>query len=260
MQSARISTQSSDTYNVQPARIFTQNNDTYNMQPAHISTQSSDTYNIQPACNRSLKILALHILKHLSEDIFHEESDFSSIKSIEAITDYRSCQECKIPILTEDLSRSLVLNVCDNVIHQICMNKVDNHDTLPYSCGVVDDNDPFLSLEEVLNNLNESHKWMSVEDTSSRKKVKTKKRSKDALLMLKKLIEELKTLPSFVKDNSGSQPEVSRSFTDLHEAIIQAEERTVTNNQEIIRAYYLFDKKLENRLTFYKITYSKCRA
>jgi tRNA/tmRNA/rRNA uracil-C5-methylase (TrmA/RlmC/RlmD family) len=125
---------------------------------------------------------------------------------------------------------------------------------------VVDDNDPLLPLEEVLNNSNESRKRTSVEDTSSRKKARTKKRSKGASPMLKKLIEELKTLPSSVEDNSESQPEVQGSFTDLNEAIIQAEGRTVTNNHEIIRAYYSFGKELENRLTFYKITHSERRA
>ncbi|CAG8588211.1 6601_t:CDS:2 [Funneliformis caledonium] len=42
---------------------------------------------------------------------------------------------------------------------------------------------------------------------TSLKKVRTKKRLKDALPMLKKLIEELKTLPSSVEDNSESQLE-----------------------------------------------------
>ena len=34
----------------------------------------------------------------------------------------------------------------------------------------------------------------------------------------------------------------------------------MTNNHEIIKAYYSFGKELENRLTFYKITYSERRA
>jgi hypothetical protein len=239
--------------------IPTTSTQSHNVQQARTSTQSSDTYNVQPARNRSLKILALHILKHLPEDILSEEPDFSSIKSNDTIPDYGSCQECEIPILTEDPPRSLVLNVCGDVIHRTCANKVDNRGALPCSCGVVDDNDPFLPLEEVSNS-NESRKRTSVEDTSSRKKARTKKRSKDASPMLKKLIEELKTLPSSVEDNSESQPEARGSFTDLHEAIIQAERRTVTNNHEIIRAYYSFGMELENRLTFYKNTYSERRA
>ena len=101
---------------------------------------------------------------------------------------------------------------------------------------------------------------MSVENTSSRKKVRTKKRLKGASPMLKKFIKELKTLSSSIKDNLKSQLEVPGSFTDLYEVIIQTERRTVTNNQEIIRAYYSFGKEFENRLAFYKITYSERRA
>jgi hypothetical protein len=49
-------------------------------------------------------------------------------------------------------------------------------------------------------------------------------------LMLKKLIKELKFLPNSVENNSKLQSEASGSFTDLYEAIIQAERRIVTNN------------------------------
>src|SRR6266498_310757 len=88
------------------------------------STQSRDIYGVQPKRNKALKLLALHILKHLPEDILHEEPDFSSIKSNEAIPDYGPCGECDIPILTEDLPRSLVLNVCDDMIHWTCAKKI----------------------------------------------------------------------------------------------------------------------------------------
>ncbi|GBC00737.1 hypothetical protein RclHR1_03960011 [Rhizophagus clarus] len=207
--------------------------DDINME-AYISTSNSDTYNVQPARNRSLKILILYILKHLPEDILREESDFLAIKSNEAIPDYGSCQECEIPILTEDPPRSLVINVYDDVIHWTCTNKLDNHGALPCSS--------------------------SVENIFSRKKARTRKRLKGMSPMLKKLIEKLKILPSPVEDNSESQPEAPGSFTDLHEAIIQAEGRTVTNNHKIIRAYYSFGKELENRLIFHKIANSKRRT
>jgi hypothetical protein len=98
-----------------------------------------------------------------------------------------------------------------------------------------------------------------MKDTFSRKKARTKKRSKGASPILKKLIEELKTLPSSVEDNSESQPEAPGSFTDLHEAIIETERKTVTNNHEIIKAYYSFGRKLENRFTFHKIMNSERR-
>ncbi|CAG8688289.1 16217_t:CDS:2, partial [Funneliformis mosseae] len=76
------------------------------------NTQSRDIYEVQPRRNKSLKLLALHILKHLPEDILREELDILSFKSIKAIPDYEPCMECDIPILTEDPPRSLVLNVC----------------------------------------------------------------------------------------------------------------------------------------------------
>src|SRR5688572_13795622 len=75
------------------------------------NTQSRDIYEIQPRCNKVLKLLTLHILKYLPEDILREELDISSIKSNEAISDYGPCMEYDITILTEDTSRSLILNV-----------------------------------------------------------------------------------------------------------------------------------------------------
>ncbi|CAG8576601.1 4969_t:CDS:2 [Funneliformis mosseae] len=93
--------------------IFTQSN---NMQLAHTFTSNSDTYIIQLACNRFLKIFALNILKYRLEDILHENQIF------------------------QDLPKLLVINVCSDIIHQTCVNKVDNHSALPCSCGVVDGN------------------------------------------------------------------------------------------------------------------------
>ena len=62
------------------------------------STQSRDIYGVQPKRNKALKLLALHILKHLPEDILREELDISLIQSNEAIPDYGPCMECDIPI------------------------------------------------------------------------------------------------------------------------------------------------------------------
>ncbi|RIA88882.1 hypothetical protein C1645_851922 [Glomus cerebriforme] len=215
---------------------------------------------MQPACNISLKIFALNILNYFSEDIFHEEPDYSSFKTNEAIPNNRLCEDCDMSIFSEDPSRSPVINICNDIIHQTYVNKVDNRDVLPYSYGVVDYNDPFLPLEKVSNNSNKSHKWTNVKDTSSKKKVKTKNKLKSTSPMLKKLIEKLKTLLSSIKDNSESQPKAPGSITDLHKAIIEAKRKTVTNNHKIIRAYYSFGKKLKNRLTFHIITNSERRA
>ena len=108
------------------------------------STQSRDIYGVQPKRNKALKLLALHILKHLPEDILREEPDFSSIKSNEAIQDYGPCMECDTPILTEDPPRSLMLNVCGDMIYRTCAKGTDKRGTLYCSCGKDDDSDPLL--------------------------------------------------------------------------------------------------------------------
>ena len=85
--------------------------------------------------NQLLKMLVLNILKYLPEDILCEEPDFSSIKSNEAIPDYGACQECDKPILTEDPPRSLILNVCGDMIHWTCAKKIYKDGTLLCSYG-----------------------------------------------------------------------------------------------------------------------------
>ncbi|CAI2172346.1 12450_t:CDS:2 [Funneliformis geosporum] len=159
------------------------------------STQSSNIYNMQPARNRALNILALNILKYLSEDNLREEPDFLSIKFNNTIPDYGPYGKCDNPILTEDPPRSLVLNACGDID----------------SCGMADvmEEGANNSQDEVVTSttLNESYKWSSIENTSSRKKMKVKKGSKvtlHELPMLKKLIEELSTSPDSDEDNSES--------------------------------------------------------
>ncbi|PKY41808.1 hypothetical protein RhiirA4_396535 [Rhizophagus irregularis] len=86
-------------------------------------------------------------MKHLPEDILREELDISSIKSNEAIPDYGPCMECDIPILTEDPPRSLVLNVCGDMIHRTCAKKIHKDGTLLCSCGKADNSDPLLPFQ-----------------------------------------------------------------------------------------------------------------
>src|SRR3954454_8344498 len=111
------------------------------------STQSRDIYGVEPKRNKALKVLALHILKHLPEDILREELDFSSIKSNEAIPDYGPCGECDIPILTEDPPRSLVLNICGDILHQTCAKAMYKDGALLCLCGMADNSDPLLSFQ-----------------------------------------------------------------------------------------------------------------
>ncbi|PKC57937.1 hypothetical protein RhiirA1_471720 [Rhizophagus irregularis] len=111
------------------------------------NTQNIDIYEVQPGRNKALKLLALHILKHLPDDILREELDVSSIKSNEAIPDYGPCMECDIPILTEDPPRSLVLNVCGDMIHRTCAEKIHKDGTLLCSCRKADHSDPLLPFQ-----------------------------------------------------------------------------------------------------------------
>ncbi|PKC57762.1 hypothetical protein RhiirA1_428249 [Rhizophagus irregularis] len=113
------------------------------------STQSRDIYGVQPKHNKALKLLALHILKHLPEDILREEPDFLLIKSDEAIPDYGPCMECDIPILTEDPPRSLILNVCGDMIHRTFARGIDKKGTLYCLYGMEEDSDPLLLSEDL---------------------------------------------------------------------------------------------------------------
>ncbi len=86
-------------------------------------------------------------MKYLSEDILREELDISSIKSNEAIPDYGLCMEYDIFILTEDLSRSLILNVCGDMIHQTCVKKIYKDEILFCSYGKADNSNPLLPFQ-----------------------------------------------------------------------------------------------------------------
>jgi hypothetical protein len=100
-----------------------------------------------------------------------------------------------MPISTEDPPRSLVLNVCGDMIHRTCANKPDKRGVLHCLCGVADDNVPLLPLPDFDDDegnqattsaiLKESGKRPSLENTSSRKKAK---RALHESPMLKKLI------------------------------------------------------------------------
>jgi len=146
--------------------------------------QSSDIYKVQPKRDRSLKSLALSILKYLPEDILHEELDFSSIKSNDTIQDCETCQECDKPILTEDPPRSLVLNVCGDIVHRTCAGKPDKRGVLECSCGMADDKDPSLSSEEEMDvdekNNEEVESTLPEETDSAFSNSKSKKRANEA--------------------------------------------------------------------------------
>ncbi|CAG8722629.1 20276_t:CDS:2 [Rhizophagus irregularis] len=120
--------------------------DEINMDPIG-NTQRRDIYEVQPRRNKSLKSIALNILKYLPEDILREEPDFSSIKSNNTIPDYGPCGECSTPILAEDPPRALVLNVCGDMIHWTCAKTMYKDGTLLCSCGKADNSDPLLPFQ-----------------------------------------------------------------------------------------------------------------
>ncbi|CAJ0847205.1 14447_t:CDS:1 [Entrophospora sp. SA101] len=93
-------------------------------------------------------------------------------------------------------------------------------------------------------------------DTSS-KKTKTKKGESSMLI---KLIEELKTPSSSSNEIAPQSATTPGNFAELYNAIINAEGRIGNVNQEIIKCYFTFGKKLEERLTEYKGTNKERRA
>ncbi len=111
------------------------------------SAQSRNIYKVQPKYNRVLKILALYILKYLLKNILHEESDFLSIKSNNTILNYKLYRECDISILIKDPSKLLILNICNDMIYQICMKKMYKDGILLCSCDIADNSDLLLPFQ-----------------------------------------------------------------------------------------------------------------
>ena len=236
--------------------------------------QSSDIYKVQPNRDRSLKSLALSILKYLPEDILREEPDFSSIKSNDTIQDCEVCQECDKPILSEDPPRSLVINVCGDMIHRTCAGKPDKRGVLLCPCGVSDDRDPSLPSEEEMDvdgeeesarsDSNSGGKKRANEDTDSSASKKSKKHIQpEDSNILKKLIRELSsdtTHLSEIKEKKGLHREAvrevksDRTLFDLYLKISNAEERSEKARNEVIFAYYYFGEELEKRLAHYRKT------
>ncbi|RIA78982.1 hypothetical protein C1645_841895 [Glomus cerebriforme] len=57
--------------------------------------------------------------------------------------------ECDTPILTEDPPRSLMLNICGDMVHRTCTRGTDKRGTLYCSCGTEEDSDPLLLSEDL---------------------------------------------------------------------------------------------------------------
>ncbi|PKC04590.1 hypothetical protein RhiirA5_401372 [Rhizophagus irregularis] len=219
---------------------------------------ADDIYKVQLRRNRSLKSLALSILKYLPKDILCEEPDFSSIKSNDFIQDYEECQECDKPILSEDPPKSLVLNVCGDMIHQTCAGNPDKRGVLLCPCGVSDDRDPSLLSEEEINvdgneesarpeetnsTSNSGRKKRANEDTDSSASQKSKKHVQPEVSnILKKLIQEL------------SSDTTRLSEIKEKRALYREAERSEKARNEVIFAYYYFGEELEKHLAHYRKT------
>ncbi|CAG8730927.1 9621_t:CDS:2 [Rhizophagus irregularis] len=156
------------------------------------STQSRDIYGVQPKHNKALKLLALHILKHLPEDILREEPDFLLIKSDEAIPDYGPCMECDIPILTEDPPRSLILNVCGDMIHRTFARGIDKKGTLYCLYGMEEDSDPLLLSEDL--EFDDDDLFKEASSKKRKRKDDSRKSSKDTKAQT--IIRELSIYPA----------------------------------------------------------------
>ena len=83
-------------------------------------------------------------MKYFLEDIFHEESDFSSIKSNNTIPEYGLCRKCDISIWSEDPTRSLILNVCGDMIYRTYVKKIYKDGILLCLYDKVDNSDLLL--------------------------------------------------------------------------------------------------------------------
>ncbi|CAG8556707.1 14611_t:CDS:2, partial [Cetraspora pellucida] len=217
----------------------------------------------------NIKNLAYNILKTLK----------NSIVKGKKIPNLSNCSKCGKEIILYPLKAFTTLS-CGHVFHRLCIEKKLLF-TIPNTC-------PFSGCSEEVEIIETGHRRGSESSTSSvvrrmkkhsnrptdqsiiplekesrkrpskdtsenklsSKKVKTKDRN---VSMLKKLIEELKS-PSSLTSSTTSQAESITSpsnFSHLYNAIVKAEERIESVNQEIIICYFAFGKKLKERLAEY---------
>ncbi|CAG8688955.1 9325_t:CDS:2, partial [Funneliformis mosseae] len=213
------------------------------------------------------------------QNILCEEPDFSSIKSNDIIQDCEVCQECDKPILTENPPRSLILNVCGDIVHRTYTRKPDKRGVLECSCGMADDKDPSLSSEEMdmdeKNNedgkvestlpeetdsaSNSKSKKQANEDTDSSASKKSKKCDLDEdFNILKRLIRELSsdtTQISVIKEKKGFQRESMQEdrsiqiFFDLYFKITNAEEEEYKEHEALKKLYDEVKDQLPKEVT-----------
>jgi len=127
--------------------FITDEEDLTNMEDVIIIESAGQQNRDIPNRNKHIKTIALNILKYLSEDILREEPDFSAIKSSDVtIPDNGLCTYCKKLILSDNFFRSVIINVCRHIHHQICAKEIDKRGVLRYGTCHVSDNSDLLLL------------------------------------------------------------------------------------------------------------------
>ena len=87
----------------------------------------------------------MNILKYLPEDILHKTPDFLAIKSSDSdILEYGPCRMCETPILTDNPSRSFIVNVCEHIHHWTYSKKIDRKGVLSCDTCLISDNRDLL--------------------------------------------------------------------------------------------------------------------
>ncbi|RHZ87789.1 hypothetical protein Glove_30g95 [Diversispora epigaea] len=222
-----------------------------------------------------LETFALNILK----DSFPEK-----IASGINIPEVDSCSLCNQELFLFEIKKPFTILACGHIYHRDCIEtsikkrsicpkpdckkEVESTvDSMPGSQNINDlmDISPTLfndpQLYESSPQKKRASESVSVRETTTKKIKKADGRKDKDYPMLKKLIEKLKSSNS--SSSTASQTEyITRpgNFTDLYDAIIKAEERIGSTNQEVIRAYFLFGKKLEEKLAEYIKTNKERKA
>ncbi|RHZ79478.1 hypothetical protein Glove_144g51 [Diversispora epigaea] len=191
-----------------------------------------------------LETFALNILK---------DSSLEKIASGINIPEVDSCSLCNQELFLFEIKKPFTILACGHIYHRDCIeNSIKKRSMCPKpDCKKeVEEAQPrdYVSSTSSPQKKRTSES-VSVRETTTKKIKKADGRKDKDYPMLKKLIEELKS------SNSSSS-----NFTDLYDAIIKAEERIGSTNQEVIRAYFLFGKKLEEKLAKYIKTNKERKA
>ncbi|CAG8744171.1 18567_t:CDS:1, partial [Dentiscutata erythropus] len=220
-----------------------------------------------------LETFALNIIKNSSPEKIIDDGDTPELDA---------CSLCNHELFLFEIKNPITILVCGHIYHRDCIEnyikkrsicpkpdcKKEVESTINSMPGSQNTNDlmdisPSLFTDPLFQSPSKKRasESVSVRETTTKKIKKADGRKDKDYPMLKKLIEELKSSNS--SSSTASQTEyITRpgNFTDLYDAIIKAEERIGSTNQEVIRAYFLFGKKLEEKLAEYIKTNKERKA